>query len=81
MFISIGSRLNHIVANRKALKKTPIIVTLSLSGGRGSVKIPIIKLIIIGTYTSGGGCPNPEFPTMICWKFVEFRGEGVLRLH
>ena len=39
----------------------------------GSVKIPIIKLIIIGTYTSGGGGggPNPEFPTIICWKFVE----------
>ena len=45
---------------------------MSLRQGGGAVKIPIIKLIIIGTYTSGGGCPNPEFPTIICWKFVEF---------
>ena len=41
-------------------RKTAIIVTLSLSGGRGgvggAVKNPIIKLImIIGTYNSGGG--------------------------
>ena len=42
-----------------SLKKTAIIVTSSLSGGRGSVKIPIIKLIIIGTYTSGRGVPKP----------------------
>ena len=53
-------------------KKTAIIVTSSLSGGRGISQNPIIKLIIIGIYITGGGCPNPEFPTITCWKFVEF---------
>ena len=47
-------------------------MTLSLSGGRGSVEIPIKKLNIIGTYNSRGGCPRLEFPTIIYCQFVEF---------